>query len=75
MTGYLSRVRQQVRQTGEDAVGLGELVRALMQPAAAEPIAGLSGMYHAATGGVDEGVRAIEAMRRKAAYEPQTAQG
>lgn len=56
-------------------MGLNELARALSQSIAAEPLAGLAGIYGTATGGSGEGVRLIDKVREKVGYQPQTKEG
>ena len=54
---------------------MNELARALSQSIAAEPLAGLAGIYGTATGGSGEGVRLIDKVREKVGYQPQTKEG
>ena len=52
-----------------------EALFSLATGAAAEVPAGLAGLYGAATGGVDEGVRMIDKVRGKLTYQPRDPRG
>lgn len=56
-------------------MGLNELARALSQSIAAEPLAGIAGIYGTVTGGSGEGVRLINKVREKVGYQPETKEG
>ncbi len=68
-------IKKKAVRVKDEAVGASELVRALAYGAAAEPLAGLAGMYGAATGGVEEGVRYIDKVREKVGYQPESQEG
>ena len=48
-----------------------EALMAMASGMVAEPLAGLAGMWGAATGGVDRGVQNIEAVRNALTYQPR----
>ena len=63
-------VKKQAVRVRDEVVGVSELARALSQSIAAEPLAGIAGIYGTATGGVGEGVRLIDKVREKVGYQP-----